>query len=184
MRKVILQMMTTLDGYYAGPNGEADWHNVDAEFNDYVYEFLSGIDTLLFGRVTYELMESFWPTPLAKENDPITADYMNKLNKIVFSRTLDAVHWENTRLVKENAADEISKLKQHPGKDIAILGSSDLTVSLMRAGLIDEYRIFVNPIVLGKGKSLFQGLEDSVKFELIDARPFRSGNVLLRYRTK
>jgi len=182
MRKIIFQMMVSLDGYFEGPNKELDWHLVDDEFNDYASDLLSSVDTLLFGRVTYQLMASYWPTPTAKTNDPLIAEKMNNLPKIVFSKTLAKVEWNNTRLVKENAAEEISKLKRQPGKDMAIFGSSDLTVSLMSSGLIDEYRIFVNPVVLGSGKALLKGLKDRLYLNLVRTKIFKSGLVLLCYK--
>ncbi len=182
MRKVIFQMMITLDGFFEGPNRELDWHNVDEEFNEYANDLLSAVDVLLFGRVTYELMASYWPSPSATTNDPIIADKMNNLPKIVFSKTLKKVEWKNTRLVKENIAEEISKLKQQPGKDLAIFGSSDLALSLIQMDLIDEYRIIVNPVVLGNGKPLFKGIIEKLKLKLLKAKTFSSGNVILYYQ--
>jgi dihydrofolate reductase len=182
MRKLIFFMLTTLDGFYEGPNKEIDWHNVDEEFNEFAIEQLNSVDVLLFGRVTYELMASYWPTPAATTNDPIVADKMNGLPKIVFSKTLSSVEWQNTRLVKENIAEEISKLKQQPGKDLIIFGSSDLAVTLIQHGLIDEYRIMVNPVVLGNGKSLFKGINHKLNLKLLKTKTFRSGNVLLYYQ--
>jgi len=182
MRKMILYMLTTLDGFYEGPNKEIDWHNVDEEFNEFAIEQLNSVDVLLFGRVTYELMASYWPTPAATTNDPIVADKMNSLPKIVFSKTLSSVEWQNTRLVKENIAEEISKLKQQPGKDLIIFGSSDLAVTLIQHGLIDEYRIMVNPVVLGNGKHLFKGINHKLNLKLLKTKTFRSGNVLLYYQ--
>src|SRR5215467_3033415 len=152
MRKVFLFMMITLDGFFEGPDQDIGWHNVDEEFNDFAIKQINEVDTLLFGRVTYQGMASYWPTPFAKENDPIIADKMNTISKIVFSTTLEQAEWNNSRLVKEHIGDEVSKLKQQPGKDIAIFGSSDLSVSLLRMGLLDELRIMVNPVVLGSGK--------------------------------
>ena len=182
MRKVIFQMMITLDGFFEGPNRELDWHNVDEEFNEYANDLLSAVDVLLFGRVTYELMASYWPSPSATTNDPIIADKMNNLPKIVFSKTLKKVEWKNTRLVKENIAEEITKLKQQPGKDLAIFGSSDLALSLIQMDLIDEYRIIVNPVVLGNGKPLFKGISEKLKLKLLKAKTFSSGNVILYYQ--
>ena len=182
MRKVFLFMMVTLDGFFEGPNQEIDWHNVDEEFNEFAINQLHDVDMLLFGRVTYEGMASFWPTAFAKENDPIVAEMMNTIPKIVFSKTLDKAEWQNTRLVKENVAEEISKLKQQPGKDLAIFGSSDLAVSLIEMGLLDELRIMVTPVVLGNGKPLFKGINDKLNLKLLKAQPFRSGNVLLYYQ--
>jgi dihydrofolate reductase len=182
MRKVILYMMVTLDGFFEGPNGEIDWHNVDQEFNELAIEQLDSVDILLFGRKTYELMASYWPTPAAATDDPIVADKMNRLPKIVFSKTLSSVEWQNTRLVKENVAEEVAKLVQQPGKDLIIFGSSDLAVTFIQHGLLDEFRIMVNPVILGDGKSLFQGIDAKLNLKLLKTRTFRSGNVLLYYQ--
>ena len=182
MGKVYLFMMVTLDGFFEGPNHDIDWHNVDEEFNEFAIQQLNEVDTLLFGRVTYEGMASYWPTQFAKENDAAVADKMNSVPKIVFSRTLDKADWSNSRLVKENVAEEVSKLKQQAEGDLAIFGSSDLTVSLLQMGLVDELRIMVNPVVLGNGKRLFEGLGDKLKLKLLKTRGFRSGNVLLYYQ--
>ena len=182
MRKVFLFMMVTLDGFFEGPGHDIDWHNVDEEFNEFAINQLNDVDMLLFGRVTYEGMASFWPTPFAKENDPIIAEMMNTTPKIVFSKTLEKAEWQNTRLVKENVAEEIAKLKQQPGKDLAIFGSSDLAVSLIQMGLLDELRIMVNPVVLGNGKPLLKGIHDKLNLKLLKTMPFRSGNVLLYYQ--
>jgi dihydrofolate reductase len=181
MRKVLFFMLTSLDGYFEGPDRDINWHNVDEEFDQFAIEQLNSVDMLLFGRVTYEMMASYWPTPTAIKNDPIVAGKMNSLSKIVFSKTLSGIAWQNTQLVKTNFVGEISKLKQQPGKDLIIFGSSDLAVSLIKNGLIDEFRIMVNPIVLGSGKSLFQGLQSRLDLKLLKARAFKSGNVLLHY---
>lgn len=181
MRKVFLFNMTTLDGFFKGPNQDISWHNVDEEFNEFAIEQLNEIGTLLFGRVTYQVMASYWPTEFAISNDPAVAGLMNSLPKIVFSRTLDQAEWNNSRLVKENVAEEVLKLKQQSGKDIAIFGSSDLAVTLAKHGLIDEYRIIVNPVFLGSGTSLLKGIKDRLKLKLLKAKTFESGNVLLYY---
>jgi dihydrofolate reductase len=181
MRKVILQMLVSLDGFFEGPQKEIDWHNVDDEFNEYAIGLLDQVDTLLFGRTTYKLMADYWPTAQALKNDPVVAGRMNSLNKIVFSTTLQAAPWSNTRLVKTGVAEELAALKRLPGKDIAIFGSSDLALTFLRNGLIDELQILVNPIVLGKGKSLFRGIDSRLKLKLKHTRAFRSGNVLLVY---
>src|SRR5712692_7181370 len=166
MRKVFLFMMVTLDGFFEGPNHEIDWHNVDEEFNEFAIHQLNDVDTLLFGRVTYQLMASYWPTQSAKENDPIVADKMNTLPKIVFSKTLNKVEWNNSRLVKDNIAEEIQKLKQQPGKDMVIFGSGSIVSTFTQLDLIDEYRIMVNPVVLGSGKPLFKGINDQLNLKL------------------
>jgi len=184
MRKLILFNMVTLDGFFEGPNHEIDWHNVDEEFNDFAIEQINRVDVLLFGRMTYEGMASYWPTPAAISDDPIVAKKMNTMPKIVFSKTLEKVEWQNTRLIKENIAEEISKLKQQPGKDLIIFGSADLAATFIQHGLMDEYRIMVNPVVLGNGQPLFKGIKDQLKLKLLETRVFRSGNVLLYYADK
>ncbi len=180
MRKVILFNLVTLDGFFEGPNHDISWHNVDDEFNKFAIHQLDELDTLLFGRLTYQLMASYWPTPVAIESDPIVAAKMNELPKVVFSRTLDSADWSHSRLAK-NAEVEISNLKQQPGKDMAIFGSANLAASLIPAGLIDEFRIIVNPVVLGKGTPLFQGVNDKLNLKLLRTKTFHNGNVLLYY---
>jgi dihydrofolate reductase len=181
MRKVFLFNMTTLDGFFEGPNQDISWHNADEEFNEFAIDQLNEIGTLLFGRVTYQLMASYWPTESAINDDHIVAGLMNSLPKIVFSKTLDKAEWNNSRLVKENVTDEVLKLKAQPGKDIAIFGSSDLAVTLAEAGLIDEYRIILNPVFLGNGTSLLKGIKEKLNLKFLNARIFKSGNVLLYY---
>jgi len=181
MRKVFLFNMTTLDGFFEGPNQDISWHNVDAEFNEFAIDQLKQVDTLLFGRVTYQGMASYWPTELAISDDPVVAGLMNSLPKIVFSRSLQKAEWSYTSLVNSNVAEEVSKLKQQPGKEIAIFGSSDLAVTLAESGLIDEYRIIINPVFLGKGTPLLKGITDKLNLQLLKSRTFKSGNVLLYY---
>ncbi len=182
MRRVLFFMMVSLDGYYEGKDRQIDWHNVDEEFNDFAIQQLNEVDTLLFGRVTYDMMASYWPTPQARTDDPVVAEKMNSTPKIVFSHTLRDAKWENTRLVKGDLAAEVTRLKAQPGKDMIIFGSSDLAVSFLEHGLLDECRIMINPVVLGQGKSLFTGIHDRLKLKLLKSRTFHSGNVLLYYQ--
>jgi dihydrofolate reductase len=182
MRAVIMFNLITVDGFFEGANKEIDWHNVDAEFNEFAIDQLDSLDVLLFGRVTYELMASYWPTAEAIKNDPIVAEKMNSKSKIVFSKTLDKADWSNTRLVKENIGEEITRLKAQPGKDLAIFGSSDLSVDLTQMGLIDEYRIMMNPVILGEGKRILQGIPQRLDLNLLKTKTFRNGNVLLYYQ--
>jgi dihydrofolate reductase len=182
MRKIFAFIMTTLDGYYEGPNQEFDFWVVDEEFEEFSVEQLDEVDALLFGRVTYEGMAAYWPTPAAERDDPSVAAKMNGLSKIVVSRTLEKAEWANTRLIKDDITQELRALKEQPGKDIAILGSSDLTVSLLELGLVDEVRIMVNPVVLGAGKSVFRTAGERISLKLLKSRPFDSGNVLLYYQ--
>jgi dihydrofolate reductase len=182
MRKIFAFIMTTLDGYYEGPNQEFDFWVVDEEFNRFAVEQLDEADALLFGRVTYEGMAAYWPTPAGEQDDPRLAARMNGLPKVVVSRSLDKAEWASTRLIKDDVTEELTKLKQQPGKDIAILGSSDLTVSLLRMGLVDEVRIMVNPVVLGAGKSVFRTAGERIGLKLLKSRHFNSGNILLYYQ--
>jgi dihydrofolate reductase len=182
MRKVLFFMLTTLDGYFEGPNQDISWHNAgDEEFNQFAIQQLDNVDTLIFGRLTYELMVGYWTTDFAKTNDPIVAAKMNSTPKLVFSKTLEKVAWENTRLIHDNYVAEMRALKQQPGKDMVILGSSDLAVTFIEHGLIDEYRIMLNPLALGGGKPLFQGIPGRLDLKLVHTRVFKSGNVLLYY---
>lgn len=173
--------MVTLDGFFEGPSQDLSWHRVDEEFNEFAIDQLNEADTLLFGRVTYQGMASYWPTAVAKRDDPIIAGRMNRLPKIVFSKTLEKAEWNNSRLVKENVVEEVLKLKQQPGKDIAIFGSSELAVTLAEQGLIDEYRIIVNPVFLGHGTPLLKGIRNKIDLKLLKTKTFESGNVLLYY---
>src|SRR5262245_50145223 len=167
MRKVFLFNMTTLDGFFEGPNQDISWHHVDDEFNEFAINQLNEVDTLLFGRVTYQVMASYWPTEFAIKDDPIVAGLMNSLTKIVFSKTLDVADWNNSKLVKENITEEVAKLKQHLGKDIAIFGSSNFAVTLAGQGLIDEYRIIVNPVFLGDGTPILKGIKEKINLKLL-----------------
>ena len=174
--------MVSLDGYFEGPDHSIDWHRVDQEYNDYAAALLRSADAILFGRVTYELMAGYWPTPEAIANDPVIAELMNAHRKIVFSKTLKRADWHNTTIVKANILEEIRKLKQEPGKDLVVLGSGTLVAELTKIGLIDQYQLMVNPVVLGHGTPLFQGMEYRANLELEQCKAFSSGNVLFCYR--
>lgn len=182
MRKIIVSNLISLDGFISGPNGEIDWFKYDKEVEDYGKVQLSSVDTILFGRVTFELMASYWPTATAAANDQMIIDAMNNLPKIVFSKTLKKVDWKNSRLVKDDIEGEVAKLKQQPGKDMVIYGSGSIVSTLAQAGLIDEYRIFVNPVVLGNGKPLFKDIQSRLTLKHINTKTFGNGLVLLCYR--
>lgn len=182
MRRIFAFLVSTVDGYYEGPNGEFDWPVVDDEFNRFAIEQLDEVDTLIFGRATYEGMASYWPTPAAERNDPKVAGAMNSLDKLVVSRTLAEATWANTRLISDDVTGELARLKQRPGRDMVIMGSSNLTVSLLQAGLVDELRIMVMPVVLGDGHSLFRTANDRFSLKLVGVKPFDSGNVWLTYQ--
>lgn len=182
MRKLFTFNMVTLDGFFEGPNQDINWHRVDDEFNQFAIEQTSTIGTILFGRVTYELMASYWPTPAAQTDDPEVAHLMNTLPKVVFSRTLPKAEWNNTRLIKDNVAEEVLKLKQEPGNDLAVFGSAKLLSSLIQLNLVDEHRVIVNPVLIGSGAPLFQNINQKVNLKLVKTRTFKSGNVLLCYQ--
>lgn len=179
-RKIIMFNFITLDGFFEGSNPwELDWHNVDAEFNDFAVDQLHSIDAILFGKNTYEGMANFWPTPEVRKNDPIVAKLMNDTPKYVFSKSLQTVKWENSLLLKGNLKIEISSLKTKIQKDAIIMGSGELTNQLIELGLVDELRVMINPIILGNGKPLFSGSKHKLK--LVSSRQFKSGNILLYY---
>jgi len=186
MRKLVVFNHVTLDGYFTDMNGDMSWakadHN-DAEWNAFVAENASGGGTLVFGRITYDLMAGFWPTPFAIENMPAVAERMNNLPKVVFSRTLNEASWNNTKLVKGGIAAEIRKMKKEPGEGMVILGSGSIVSQLAPEGLIDEYQVVVNPIVLGKGKTMFDGIKEKLTLKLTKTRAFGNGNVLLCYES-
>jgi dihydrofolate reductase len=187
-RKVMAFMHVSLDGFVAGLNGEMDWITMDDEIFEDAINLASETDTALYGRTTYQMMEGYWPSvlksPEATKNELHHATWVENVNKIVFSTSLDKAEWNNTKLVKRNVKDEVAKLKQQPGKNMMIFGSPRLTHSFMQMGLIDEYRINVNPVVLGNGVPLFKNMEDRINLKLLSARTFESGVIGLHYETR
>ena len=182
MRKIFVFNFVTLNGYFKGPQEDISWHRHGAEENEYAAENLKSGSTLLFGRVTYEMMANYWPTPVALKNDPIVAEGMNNAEKIVFSRTLKKAEWNNTRLVKDNIVEEIKKMKQMHGKDMTLLGSGSIVTQFAEQGLIDEYQIMVDPVILGDGTPIFKGIRHKLDLKLTKTRTFKSGVVLLCYQ--
>ncbi len=177
--------MLTIDGFFEGTNKwEISWHNVDAEFHEFAAEQLNETGMLLFGRVTYEGMAKYWTSETASKNDPLISQLMNSVPKVVFSRTMSKADWSNTRLIKGNVSEEVQKLKSEGKKDIGILGSANLASSLIDNSLIDEYRIIINPVVLGKGSPMFLTTRPMPNIKLLRSRIFKSGNVLLTYGPK
>jgi len=184
MRKLAAFIQVSLDGYFADSDGGIDWayrDPSDAEWNAFVAGNAKGGGQLLFGRITYEFMASYWPTPMAAANNPVVAERMNSLPKMVFSRTLDETPWQNTTLMKGDLVSEVRRSKQADGPDMAILGSGSIVAQLAQAGAIDEFQIVVNPIVLGKGSALFDGIRESLPLQLTATRSFGNGNVFLNY---
>jgi dihydrofolate reductase len=191
MRKVISLIHLSLDGFAAGPNDELDWISYDDELEQDAHSLHAVTDTVIWGRRTYEGMASYWLTvPGNPESTPAELEHARWLadaTKIVVSRTLDQIEWDgaqNTVLIKDNIAEEINKIKQQPGKDIWFLGSVALAQTFMQFDLIDEYRININPTVLGRGKPLFTGNTRNFPLTLLEAKTFKSGVVALRYEPK
>ncbi len=181
MGKLAVFNFATLNGFYEGPNHDIGWHRHGAEENAFSQEGLGGGSILLFGRVTYQMMASWWPTPAALNSMPEVAKGMNGAEKIVFSRTLKKAEWSNTRIVKENIGQEIKKLKESK-KDMTILGSGSIATQLAEEGLIDEYLIMIDPVVLGGGSTMFKGIKHKIDLKLAGTRSFKSGVVLLSYQ--
>jgi len=185
MRKLVLFMHTSLDGFVAGPNGEMDWIKVDDEMFDYVGKRTNEGDAALYGRVTYQMMEGYWPTagdqPNATKHDVEHSRWYNKVTKIVLSRTMRGANSPNTKIISENVANEIARLKQAPGKEILIFGSPTASHTLMQENLIDDYWLFVNPILLGRGIPLFKGIKEITGLTLLKTNAFTSGVVCLHY---
>lgn len=184
MRKLIVFNHISLDGYFTDSKGDMSFANnatPDPEWDAFVKSNAGNGGTLVFGRITYQLMASFWPTPAAAESMPVVAERMNSLQKIVFSRTLKDVSWKNTRLVKDNMPEEIRKMKQEDGADMVIFGSGNVISQLAQANLIDEYQMIVDPVVLGDGRTLFEGMKEKVSLKRTQSRTFDNGNVLLYY---
>jgi dihydrofolate reductase len=183
MRKLIVFNFITLDGYFEGlEKGDISWHRHDKEENEFAAAMLKKGNTLLFGRVTYEMMAGYWPTPFAANNDPVVAAGMNNAEKIVFSRTMKKAEWNNTRVVNGNIAAEIRRMKQEPGTDLTLLGSGSIVTRFAEQGLIDEYQIMMDPVVLGSGTPLFSNLGHKLNLILTSSRTFASGVILLCYK--
>ena len=187
VRKLIVSMNVTLDGFMAGPNAELDWHfrSWTEDMNVSICQELAQADTIILGRVTYLAMANYWPSKAGylscAREDIAFAEMMNRYKKIVFSKTIRSTTWNNSEIVKGDITGIISTLKNCAGKHMIIYGSGKLVNSLMRANLIDEYVLWVHPVLLGKGKPFFLIVNDELKMELIERKTFTSGVVALRY---
>jgi dihydrofolate reductase len=185
MRKIIYWVHTSVDGFVAGPNGEFDWPAVGPELFGYSEAMNEGVDTLLYGRVVWEMMAAYWPTADA---DPATADpharvfadYWRRTPKVVVSRTLQEAGW-GAQVIGHDLAEEVAELKRRPGKDILLTGGAEVASALTRLGLLDDVRVVVHPVVLGGGPRLFTGTKERLGLTLVDSRIFDSRTVLLRY---
>ena len=184
MRRLSVFLSISLDGYFTDARGDMSWaHSDDPEFGAFIAGNASGGGQLLMGRVTYQMMEGYWPTAEAKRAAPVVADGMNRLPKLVFSRSLAAVSWSNTRLAPGDAVEDVRRLKSGEGADMVVLGSGSIAGQLAQAGLVDSYSFVVVPVALGAGRSMFDGLQGKLRLTLTETRAFRNGNVLLRYHS-
>ncbi len=185
MRKIVSFMHISLDGFVAGPNGEMDWIKVDQEIFDHVGKRINEGDTALYGRVTYEMMEGYWPTaadqPGASKHDIEHAKWYKNVQKVVLSNTLKNAGLANTTIISDNLADKINEIKQNGDKDILLFGSPTATHALIQQDLIDGYWLFVNPVILGKGISLFAHINDKIKLNLLTTQQFSCGVTELNY---
>ena len=187
MRKILSLIHMTLDGFAAGPNGEMDWIVYNDEVERESHELHARMDAAIYGRVTYDIMQSYWPSVLA---DPAThaspegahARWYDNATKFVFSRTLDHVSPRNTVLLKDNVVEEMRRIKQQPGKDIWLLGSPSIAQLLARHNLIDEFRLNISPVILGRGKSYFANVDAMTSLNLLESRTLKGGVVALRYQ--
>ncbi|MEO8151041.1 MAG: dihydrofolate reductase family protein [Bacteroidia bacterium] len=181
MRKLSVFNFVTLNGCYKTIDGDTSWHRHGEEEGEFSAKNLQSNNILLFGRVTYQMMASWWPTPMAIQNMPVVAEGMNNAEKIVFSRTLRKAEWNNTKLIKDNIVEEIKKLKKLPGNNMTILGSGSILTQFAEAGLIDEYSLMIDPVVISNGTPIFDGILKKLDLKLIDTRTFKSGCVLVNY---
>ncbi|MBK7036670.1 MAG: dihydrofolate reductase family protein [Bacteroidetes bacterium] len=185
MRKIISFMHISLDGFVAGPNGEMDWIKVNEEIFDHVGKRISQGDTSLYGRVTYEMMENYWPTaadkPTASNHDIQHSKWYKKVHKVVLSKTMNDEGLNNTKIISDNLTERINEIKQQTGEDILLFGSPTATHSLMQLNLIDGYWLFVNPVILGRGIPLFIDIKEKIKLNLLTTRQFDCGVTELNY---
>jgi dihydrofolate reductase len=181
-RKISVFNNVSLDGYFTDGAGDMSWaHTIDPEWQRFTNENAGGEAELIFGRKTYQMMAGFWPSREARQLMPEVAASMNRMRKHVFSRTLDNVTWENSRLVHGDLVAEVRRLKSEPGPGLLIMGSGEIISQLTQAGLIDEYQLVTVPLALGKGRSLFEGVTVRPRLELTRTRAFKNGNVVAWY---
>src|SRR5579872_5294396 len=183
MRRLIVDSIISLDGYFTGPNNEIDWFDFDDDEQVWSIDILRRADTMIYGRVTYEEFSKFWPTPEAKASgfDPEIVRQLNELSKVVFSKSLEDAPWKPSTIVRESPIKVIPKMKNEPGKDMVVVGSGSLVAALAREGLIDEYRIRIRPIILGSGRFLFKDRNHRHALKFVRVTTFKSGVIGLHY---
>jgi Dihydrofolate reductase len=185
MRKLVLFMHVSLDGYASDSNGGLDWIPYDEELEKYAEEVVAEVGSPVYGRTTYRMMESYWPTmledPNASKHELEHAQWLQDVKKIVISGTMDKAEWNHTMLIKDNIAEEIKALKEQPGQNLVIFGSPGAAKTLLELGLIDEFLLTICPVVLGGGKSVFDGGVEKTRLKLLSSRTFESGIIATRY---
>ena len=183
MRRLAVFNNISLDGFFVDANGDMSWAHQgnDAEFREFTESNAKPGGELLFGRITYELMAGYWPSPHAAQNNPLVAKQMNAMTKYVFSRTLEKAAWNNAKLIKGDLVTGVRALKSSPGPDMVIFGSGTIISQLAQENLIDEYQFVLNPIALGKGRTMFDGLNKKLPLKLIRTQSFKNGKVFLCY---
>jgi dihydrofolate reductase len=186
MKKLTVFNFITLNGFYKDSDNGIGWHNHDRDGDDHAADAMRTKSTLLFGRITYDMMASFWPTPMAMEQMPDVAKGMNKASKIVLSRTLKKadIGWSNTKVINGNLVDAVKKLKKESSHDLTILGSGSIVTQLADAKLIDGYQIMIDPLALGSGTPIFQNMKGELELKLIKSKVFKSGVVMLDYEPR
>lgn len=185
MRTLNVFNSVSLDGYFTGQNGDMSWaHKNDPEWQDFTNSNAKGESMMLFGRVTYDMMKSFWPTPAAMQTMPKVATVMNNASKVVFSRTLNEATWQNTQLIKDDIAEFVRQLKSAAGPPLLIMGSGSIIAQLAAARLVDQYQIVTVPVVLGAGRTMFEGIPEPQNLDRTDTKSFSNGNIVTWYKPK
>lgn len=186
MRKLTVFNSITLDGYFTDKDNKIDWahRRQDEEWTNFISDNARGDGELLFGRKTYDMMKAYWPTPAAAEQMPVVAERMNNARKLVFSRSMTKSDWENTRVVSGDIAEELRRMKDEDGPDMVLMGSGSIIRQLAGASVIDGYQLVITPVVLGAGRTMFEGLDKPIELELTSTRKFNNGNVVMTYAAR
>ncbi|MDP2541301.1 dihydrofolate reductase [Tenacibaculum discolor] len=184
MAKLTSFTFISLNGFYKGMNEDISWHQHGGEEAEYSAENLKSSNILLFGRVTYEMMKSFWPTQMAYDSFPEVARGMNNSEKFVVSKSLKTADWKNTKIIKENLIEKITELKKSNNKNITLLGSGNVLKQLAKVNLIDEYQIMIDPIFIKNGESILDNLNENITLELTKSKVFKNGTILLYYKPR
>jgi dihydrofolate reductase len=181
MAKLIVFNLISVDGFFESIDNSLDWFNADEEFNEFALNQLKSIHAILYGRITYEGMFEYWTSEMAAQSDLEMTTLMNETKKFVFSKTLNSLKWKNAELISNELISKVNEIKKTYSKDIIVFGSGNLITSLIELKLVDGFRLMVVPVLLGKGKRLFQDLSNTTNLKSLDKKQFDSGNLLLTY---